>query len=95
MVQITGLDQLARRLDDLQKAIAALDGQLGTVKFNPHDPASIEAAIQQVTATIDERLGSYASDPMVDSIASKAKEHFRTKIIERAAVARLRSDEQS
>jgi hypothetical protein len=95
MVKITGLDGLARRLDDLQKAMAALDGELGTVKFDPNDPATIEAAIQQIATTIDERLGSYASNPMVESIAAKMKEQYRAKIIERAATARLQSDAQS
>lgn len=91
MIKITGLDQLTRRLDDLQKAVASLDGELGTVKFDPQDPGSIEAAIQQMTQMIDERLGSYASEPMVEAMVSQAKEHFRTAIIERAAAARLQS----
>jgi hypothetical protein len=60
MVKITGLDKLTRTLHDAQKAIAALDGELGAVNFNPHDPGSIEAAIAQMEAMIDERLGDYA-----------------------------------
>ncbi len=59
MVKITGLDKLTRTLDDAQKAIAAIDGELGAVNFNPNDPGSIEAAIAQMEAMIDERLGDY------------------------------------
>lgn len=63
MVKINGLDKLTRTLDDAQKAIAAIDGELGAVNFNPNDPGSIEAAITQMEAMIDERLGDYASRP--------------------------------
>jgi len=60
MIKINGLDKLTRTLDDAQKAIAAIDGEMGAVKFNPNDPGSIEAAIAQMEAMIDERVGDYA-----------------------------------
>ena len=46
MFKISGLDQLTRQLEQAQQAFAEIDGELGTVEFNPHDPASIEAASQ-------------------------------------------------
>jgi len=46
MLNISGLDKLNRQLKDAQRAIAALNGELGTVKFDPHDPDAIETAIQ-------------------------------------------------
>lgn len=87
-MKITGLDQLTRQLDDAQRAIASLDGELGTVSFDPNDPASIEAAIQKAEAIIDERLGSYASNPIVGPMADQLKEKYRAGIIEKAAEAR-------
>lgn len=48
MFKIEGLDQLTRNIEQAQKAMAGIDGELGTVKFNPHDPASIDAAVQEV-----------------------------------------------
>ena len=62
MFKITGLDKISRDLEDAQKALSEMDGELGSVSFDPHDPASIEAAVQEVERLIDERLGSYASN---------------------------------
>lgn len=92
MLKIKGLDKLTRELDQLQKALAEVDGELGNVSFNPNDPASIEAAIVASEQMIDDRLGSYASNSTVRSIAADMKEKIREGIIERAAQARLEDD---
>ncbi|MEG8223091.1 MULTISPECIES: hypothetical protein [Sphingobium] len=92
MVKISGLNKLTRTLNDAQKAIAAIDGELGAVNFNPNDPGSIEAAIAQMEAMIDERLGGYASNPIVAPMMEGMKERYRDAIIERAAQARVEGD---
>ena len=51
MFKINGFDELPGELDVTQKALAELDGELGTVSFGPSDPGSIEAVISHV-ATI-------------------------------------------
>ncbi len=89
MISITGLDSLAGQLEDAQNALAALDEELGTVCFNPHDPASIEAAIQQVETTIDNRLGDYASNPIIRPLTDQMKKKYREGIIDQAAATRL------
>ena len=94
MIKITGLDQLSRQLTDAQKALAGLDGELGTVNFDPNDPASIETAIQSVEAIVDEKLGQYASNPIIAPLAANMKEKYRDAIIERAAAARLKGGEE-
>ncbi|GGB45856.1 hypothetical protein GCM10011505_28870 [Tistrella bauzanensis] len=53
MTKIVGIDKLQRKLSEARRAVNELNGDLGTVEFNPHDAASIEAAIQSVN-----RLGS-------------------------------------
>jgi hypothetical protein len=93
MLKITGLEELSKQLTDVQKALAALDGGLGTVSFNPRDPASIEAAIQQIEGTIEERLADFASNPIVRPIADELKEKYRQAIIDQAAAARMNSGE--
>lgn len=87
MFKIDGLDKLSRDLEQAQKAIAAMEGELGTVSFNPEDPASIEAAIQEVARLIDERLGSYVSNPIIGPMAESLKEKYREGILEKAAAA--------
>lgn len=93
MLKIAGLDHFANQLDGAQKALAALDGELGTVTFDPLDPASIESAIQQMEATIEERLGTYSSNPIIRPLADELKEKYRQAIIDRAAAARLENGE--
>lgn len=92
-MKITGLDKLQRELKEAQRALAELDGQLGKVSFNPHDPASIENAIQGVCAMVDERAGSYASNPIVGPLIEQMKESYREAIIQKAAEARLQEGE--
>jgi hypothetical protein len=93
MIDITGLDKLMLELDEAKKALSAIDGELGTINFDPHDPASIEAAIQDVENMIDERLGSYATNPIVAPIIEQMKESYRAAVIERAAAARLEKEQ--
>jgi len=88
-MKITGLDNLTRQLDDAQKALEAIDGELGTVSFDPHDPGSIEAAIQEIETIIDDRLGSYVSNPIIAPLIGQLKERYREGILDRAAAVRL------
>lgn len=89
MIKISGLDDLARQLDDARKAFATLDGDIAQVKFDPNDPASIEAAIQTMETAIDEKCGKYLGNPLVSNLVAQMKDTYRTEIIEKAAAARL------
>ena len=93
VARITGFEKLSRELEEAQRALAALGDELGTVKFNPHDPASIEAAIQQIESTVDDRVGTYASNAIIGPLAEKLKETYRQGIVDRASAARLSGDE--
>jgi len=88
-MKVSGLDALARTMDELSKAMAELDGDITQVTFNPHDPQSIELAIQQVNDAVDQRVSNYAHNAAVVSIANEMKEKYRESILERAAAARL------
>ena len=91
---IKGLDELIRGVGELEKAMAALDGDIASVNFNPNDPQSIEAAIQQTEAAIDERVGGYGQNEMVQKIVTELKEKSRQSILERAAVSRAEEEPQ-
>lgn len=92
MIKVTGLDKLQKTLSDAQKAAEEIDGELGSVSFDPSDPASIEAAIQNMETMIDDRLGPYSKNPIVGPMADQMKEAYREGIIEKAAEARLKGD---
>lgn len=95
MIKIEGLDKLTRDLEAAQKALGELDGELGSVRMDPHDPASIEAAIQEAARLVDERVAPYASNPLVAQLVEGVKEAHREGLLERAAAARLENDREN
>ena len=94
MFKISGLDQLTKQLEQAQRAIEELDGQFGTVTFDPNDPASIDAAIQQANAALDAKVATWENNPLVAQLAEGMKEQFRESIIQRAAEARLEGGDE-
>lgn len=94
-MKISGFDDLGKKLQEAQKALENLDGELGVVQFDPTDPGSIEAAIQNVEQIIDERVGQYADNPFVAPLVEQAKEHYREAIIQRASDARLGKEDDA
>lgn len=93
MFKVTGLEKLQQELKEAQDAFKELDGDLGTVSFDANDPASIEAAILSADQMIDDRVGQYASNPVVNPVIEQLKESYRESILEKAAEARLKADE--
>lgn len=79
-------------LDEAMRALEGLEGELGTVRFDPDDPESIEAAIQQAEQMIDDKLADYAGNPIIEPIIEQIKSAFRQGIVEKASAARLGED---
>jgi hypothetical protein len=92
MIKITGLDKLQKQLDQAKRALKELDGELGAVSCDPHDPVSIEAAIQSIYQTVDERAGEDASNPIISPLIAQMKESYRERLLQQAAAARLRAE---
>jgi hypothetical protein len=88
-MQIKGLGDLSRMLSEAQRALAGLDGALGTISFDPESPTSLEAAIATMEALIDEKLRGFERNPIIKDLAAATKEHWRQAILDRAAAARL------
>ncbi len=93
MIKITGLNELTKQLEDAQKALDDIDGEIGAVCFNPSDPASIELAIRNMETLIDEKVKHYAANPIVAPLIISMKEQYRAGILGQAAAARLQSGE--
>lgn len=93
MFKTSGLDELQKELNEAQRALSELDGELGAVSFNPRDPVSIEAAIQSVCQMVDNRIGQYSSNSVVGPLIDQVKEAYRENILQKAAEARLKADE--
>jgi hypothetical protein len=88
-MKITGLDAITKKMEQLAKFAGELDGDVANVSFDPHDPASIDQAINEVNAAIDERAASYGRNDWVENAADQLKEQARSAILEKAAAARL------
>ena len=93
MFKITGLDKMQRELKQAQDALKELDGDLGSVSFDPEDPASIEHAISTMRQIVDDRVAGYESNSIIGPMADQMKEQYRLAILEKAAEARLKGDE--
>jgi hypothetical protein len=92
MIKIEGLDKMQRQISEAKQAISKLECDSVDVHFDPHDAASIEAAIQQAIGLIDQRMYIYAANPFVAPLIAQFKEACRNRILERAAKARLQAE---
>jgi hypothetical protein len=93
MLKIDGLESIQKELAEAQSALESLDGELGSVKFDPEDPGSIEAAISSMEKIIDDRIGEYTSNSIIGPMAEEMKEKYREAIIAKAAEERLKGDD--
>ena len=94
MFTTSGLDQLSRQLEQAQEAFSELDGELGTVQFDPSDPASIDAAIQHVEQLVESRVAQWPDNPLIRQVADGLNEQYREAILDRAAQARLEAPDE-
>jgi hypothetical protein len=89
-----GLDVFTRKLDGLAKVLEDLKRPIPPVQFDPGDPASIEAAIAALNASIDERAQGQAGNDMVATVVQQLKDKGREAILRKAAEARLASSDE-
>jgi hypothetical protein len=87
-----GFGQLQKQLQMAQDALKRVEGQLGTVQFDPDDPESIERAMRQIDAIIEERLGDYLDNPIIGPLSERMKEKYKEAILEQAQALRLEGE---
>lgn len=92
--EIKGLNKVTNDMKEFQKALSELDGEIGTVKFDPEDPGSIEVAIQDMEHIIEEKLGRYSSNPFAGPMMDQIKETMRDQIIQKAQEVRDNQEEE-
>ncbi|TCF97587.1 hypothetical protein BZM26_30665 [Paraburkholderia strydomiana] len=80
---LEGLDGLVRQLKDASRAFGSLKGKIAQVPVVPGDQASVQPAIEQMEAAIDQMAASYRGNPFVDPVIKALKEKHREHIIER------------
>lgn len=93
MFKIEGLDKLQRDLKQAQDALGELDGQIGSVSFDPDDPGSIDLAIASMEKLIDEKVAGFENSEIVATLAEEMKDQYRAMILEKASEARIKDEE--
>jgi hypothetical protein len=83
-MEITGLEEFQRELNNAARAIESLNGTLATLNFNPDDPNSVEEAIRQMETAIDNKIAHYRGNALISGLAREMKEKFRQEILDRA-----------
>lgn len=79
-MQITGLEDLQRQLQEAQEGFEALNGDFATLRFDPADPESVSRGIREMEAAVDAKAASYAGNPFVSEVADAMKRTFRERI---------------
>ena len=79
-VKITGLDQLQRQLAQASEAFKSLDGTIATLRFNPHAPASIDAAHREIDEALDVKIAPYQGNRLVENVAKALREKYHAHI---------------
>jgi hypothetical protein len=85
--QITGLEGLTSRFEELTEAIRQLNGRLCEVRFDPTKPGQVQAAIQGMERAVDDRLSRFWGNPLVQQLAASTKEKLREEILKRVSGA--------
>lgn len=93
-MKITGFDKLAKNAEQAARALKNFDGEIDGVEFDPADPASIDWAIAEMEAKIDERVGSAHNNPFIAPLAQGMKDAYRQKILDLAAQKRMEGSKE-
>lgn len=78
-----GLDGTVRQLEDASRAFESLKGAMAQVPVVLGDQASVQAAIEQMEAAIDQMAASCRGNPFVDPVVKALEEKYREHILER------------
>lgn len=78
---------MLKHLDELAKAVKALDGGITQVNFDPSDPASIRAAVTQMERAVDRKVSRWRSNPYVADVVKELKDSLKKGIQQEARQA--------
>ena len=80
-------DALTRTLAEAGEGLKVLQEEVITAGFDPDEPASVEAAIQHVEATIDAKVARFYGNALVREAADKIKAEGRANILQQVEAA--------
>lgn len=84
MFKIDGLDKIQSELKELGQFTSELNGEIGTVSFDPELPKSVDNAIHQMEKMVDERANRFYSNTTIMGMLSEIKSKFKQQIVDKA-----------
>ena len=87
-----GLKELQKTLRDASEALQNLDGTITTLKFDPNDPASVNAAIAEMEGAIDVKMSPWRGNEIIENLIEQAKEQYRERVLDKATAAQTDED---
>ena len=82
--EIEGLNDLQRRLEEASEAFSELDGEITTLRFDPGDRTSVDAAILDMERAIDLKMARFSGNEIVASLIADMKSRYREEILSQA-----------
>jgi hypothetical protein len=87
-IDLKGLNELTKNLDQLKKAIGSLDGEIAKVHFDPYSKQDVERAVREMERKFDAKVARYRSNPAVREIVTGLKQEVRQGLLKKAEEAR-------
>lgn len=84
---MSALDLLRTQMQDAEPVLRKLDAELELIEFDPAAPASVDAAIVQVSRMIDAHLADFRTNPILGPMAEQLKAQYVDGIHEQVAGA--------
>jgi len=70
-------------LDEIQKALHAVDGTLGQVKIeNATDPADVQRALTELEQIVDRAFAPYIGNPTVRALAEQMRARYKEQMLQ-------------
>jgi hypothetical protein len=80
-------DDVLQILAEAGEGLKALQDEVIEAGFDPDDPASVQAAIQHVEATIDAKVARFRGNRLVEEAADAIKAECRANILQQVEAA--------
>jgi len=93
MIETDSLRRIARELNAALEALKALESEFGTIRFDPRDPHSIDAAIEAMETKVDKELVAFRANPFITPFIDSLKASQRQAILDQANKAQLRQNQ--
>jgi hypothetical protein len=79
-VNVKSQADLDRFLKEFEQLMSEINRKVTEGAFNPQDPADVEQAIRRTEGIVDEQVGKYPDNPIIQGACSDVKTRLRDSI---------------